>query len=93
MAGIESLFKRTECDPRPIKEMLGGEAGINTSNVMRYLGQIEQRTTELINVLYYTRLRKSEVEGLPPPKLEALMPTHIAPIHHSITQIIPPSTG
>ena len=40
MSGVDTLFRKVGCDPRPIREMLGGDAGITVKNVMIYLGQV-----------------------------------------------------
>ena len=85
MSGIDTLFKKVECDPKPIKEMLGGNSGITPSNVLRYLGMIEQRTTELINVLYYMRVKRGDSTM---PKLDTIMPA-ATPVQKSGSQIIP----
>ena len=43
--------------PRPIKQLLGGEGGINNKNIMLYMGMIEHRATQLSNLLQYGQLR------------------------------------
>ena len=48
--GVYSLFDKVNCDPSPIAEMLGGHTGINNANMMQYLGIIEQRTNEMLQV-------------------------------------------
>lgn len=55
-SSIEALFYRVGCDQKPIREMLGGE-GISNKNVMMYLGQIEQRTTEFLTFLNFIKLQ------------------------------------
>ncbi len=45
------------CDPKPIYDMLGGEAGIDNKNIMTYLGLIEQKTTLLLTVKYFLLLK------------------------------------
>ena len=42
---------------RPIKQLLGGEGGINNKNIMLYMGMIEHRATQLSNLLQYGQLR------------------------------------
>ena len=59
LAGIAGLFKRINCDRRPIEQMLGGDCGVKAKNVMVYLGQIEQRTVELLNALAYKQKKVS----------------------------------
>eukprot|EP00112_Aurelia_sp_Birch-Aquarium-sp1_P021069 Seg5576.1 transcript_id=Seg5576.1/GoldUCD/mRNA.D3Y31 product="Coiled-coil domain-containing protein 63" protein_id=Seg5576.1/GoldUCD/D3Y31 len=49
-AGIDSLFKKINCDQAAIVDMLGGNAGVTDSNMMQFLGIVEQRTNELLQV-------------------------------------------
>ncbi len=48
------------CDPDPIQEMLG-EKDIKTSNVMIYLGLIEQRMNKILHANY--RIQKNVCLG------------------------------
>ncbi len=47
--GIESVFNKIRCDKTDISGQLGN-ASINDANVMRYLGVVEQRTNELLQL-------------------------------------------
>jgi len=58
---VSSMFQRMGCDPRPILEMLGNEAGISTKNLMMYLGLIEQRTTELLSIITFMHSKVSSI--------------------------------
>uniref|UniRef100_A0A0G4G626 ODAD1 central coiled coil region domain-containing protein n=1 Tax=Chromera velia CCMP2878 TaxID=1169474 RepID=A0A0G4G626_9ALVE len=49
MTGVQSIFTRLECNTPEVQEMLGGQ-GIAESNLMSYLGIIEQRTNEILNL-------------------------------------------
>ncbi|XP_067826290.1 coiled-coil domain-containing protein 114 [Heptranchias perlo] len=51
--GTESLFNKMNCDRSILDEMLGSSSGIRDSNVMQYLGLIEQRTNELLSIQSY----------------------------------------
>jgi hypothetical protein len=51
--GITGMFESVGCDSSAIQEMLGS-SGVTESNMMMYLGMIEQRTNELIQ-LYLSR--------------------------------------
>ncbi|CAM9405843.1 unnamed protein product [Ascophyllum nodosum] len=47
--GIQSIFSRIGAwDNSPVEEMLGNH-GVTESNMMQYLGMIEQRTTEILH--------------------------------------------
>ena len=49
-AGIDSVFSKTGCDASAITDMLGGHAGVTDSTVLQYLGIVEQRTNELLQL-------------------------------------------
>lgn len=45
--GIHSIFTRIGCNTTSVEEMLGNQ-GVTESNMMQYLGIIEQRTSEIL---------------------------------------------
>jgi len=49
-SGIESVFSKIGCDPTAITDLLGGHAGVTDTTVLQYLGTIEQRTNELLQL-------------------------------------------
>ena len=51
-SGIQSIFTRIGCDKSQITDMLGS-AGVTESNMMQYLGIIEQRTNEILQSKYF----------------------------------------
>eukprot|EP00794_Sanderia_malayensis_P007809 gene7808-8655_t len=59
-AGIDSLFKKINCDQTSIVDMLGGHAGVSDSNMVQYLGIIEQRTNELLQVQAFVATKDEE---------------------------------
>ncbi|XP_063410903.1 outer dynein arm-docking complex subunit 1-like [Mytilus trossulus] len=52
-AGIDSLFNKINCDRSAIDDMLGAASGVTDSNMIQYLGIIEQRTNELLAIQSY----------------------------------------
>lgn len=50
LAGVDSLFSKIGCDGKAITELLGGRAGVTGTTVLQYLGSIEQRTNELLQL-------------------------------------------
>ena len=48
--GIESVFSKIGCDGSIITDMLGGHAGVTDITVLQYLGIVEQRTNELLQL-------------------------------------------
>lgn len=48
--GIDSVFSKIGCDATAITDMLGGHAGVTDSTVLQYLGIVEQRTNELLQL-------------------------------------------
>ena len=49
--GIEGLFSRIGCYTEGFAEMLGNQ-GVTDSNIMQYLGIIEQRTNEILQMFH-----------------------------------------
>ena len=49
-SGVESLFNKAGCDSTAITELLGGHAGVTDSNILQYMGIIEQRCNELLHL-------------------------------------------
>jgi len=47
--GIQSVFEKIKCDKKALSDMLG-TTGVTESNMMQYLGIIEQRTNDLLQV-------------------------------------------
>lgn len=45
--GIESVFDRVGCNTEMVPELIGS-TGVTESNMMHYLGVIEQRTNEVL---------------------------------------------
>ena len=48
--GIDSLFSKIGCDGSSITELLGGHAGVTDNTVLQFLGIVEQRTNELLQL-------------------------------------------
>jgi len=49
--GIQSIFNKIGCDKSALSDMLG-TTGVTESNMMQYLGIIEQRTNELLQLFH-----------------------------------------
>lgn len=91
-SGIDSLFTKINCDRSPIVEMLG-DAGVTETNMMQYLGIIEQRTNELLQLFAFVQAREVEKqEGTPAPQPPSLLGQGPQPPVNTIT-IAPPTTG
>ena len=56
--GIENLFSRIGCYTEGFAEMLGNQ-GVTDSNIMQYLGIIEQRTNEILQMYNAAQNRSS----------------------------------
>lgn len=46
---VEDIFQKIGCDTPAVKELLGTD-GVTDTNIMAYLGIMEQRTNELLQV-------------------------------------------
>lgn len=54
---IDRLFKSVKCNRSAITDLLGNTAGLTDDNVMSFLGIIEQRTNELLQVHCIKKLK------------------------------------
>ncbi|KAL9656853.1 hypothetical protein ABK040_004387 [Willaertia magna] len=63
--GIEKIFTTLECDATSVSEMLG-TSGVTESNMMIYLGLIEQKTNELIQTYFGTKGDLATLEEIGP---------------------------
>ncbi|XP_039274347.2 coiled-coil domain-containing protein 63-like [Styela clava] len=99
-AGIESVFGKINCDRSAIADMLGDNDSVNENNMMQYLGIIEQKTNELLQIHAYLQLKELEskpenvapVPGTPPTATVALLGGTAAPVALSQIVVVPPST-
>jgi len=57
--GIQSIFNKIGCNTPANQEMLGNE-GVTESNMMQYLGIIEQRTNEILQLYASTQAQARE---------------------------------
>jgi hypothetical protein len=54
---IDHLFKSVKCNRSAITDLLGNTAGLTEDNVMSFLGIVEQRTNELLQVHCIQKLK------------------------------------
>jgi flagellar motor protein MotB len=54
---IDHLFKSVKCNRSAVTDLLGNTAGLTEDNVMSFLGIIEQRTNELLQVHCIQKLK------------------------------------
>lgn len=59
-AGIESTFSTLECDNEEYTELLGSQ-GVTESNMMVYLGIIEQKINEIIQAYAFIKTEKAKI--------------------------------
>lgn len=59
-SGVESVFSKIGCDVTAITDMLGGHAGVTDNTVLQYLGIVEQRTNELLQLQAFIHAKESE---------------------------------
>ncbi len=53
------VYNRIGCNP-PGNQVLLGEGGVTDANVMQYLGVIEQRTNEILQMFAASRVETGE---------------------------------
>jgi len=93
-SGIESTFKKINCDVSSLVDMLGGDDGVTNANLMQYLGIIEQRTNELLQVQAFLAAKDVDVAPTTTERAESvgLLGRGPLPLPAAIS-IQPPSTG
>ncbi|KAK3730099.1 hypothetical protein QZH41_003645 [Actinostola sp. cb2023] len=89
-SGIDSLFSKINCDKSAIENLLGSKEGITDNNMIQFLGIIEQRTNELLQVFGFHVSKDSGKEQAPTPM--GLLGQGPQPGSISVN-IVPPSTG
>ena len=72
--GIASIFKKIGCDTPANMELLGNE-GVTEGNMMQYLGIIEQRTNEILQLYAATQAREGvlDAQGNPVPAVSSIL--------------------
>ncbi|KAL1504879.1 hypothetical protein AB1Y20_008649 [Prymnesium parvum] len=74
--GIQSIFNKIGCNTPANMEMLGNE-GVTESNMMQYLGIIEQRTNEILQLYASTQAQAREgavdAQGNPLPTVTSIL--------------------
>ena len=72
--GIQSVFEKIKCDKKALSDMLG-TTGVTESNMMQYLGIIEQRTNEILQLYAATQAREGVVDaqGNPVPAVSSIL--------------------
>lgn len=72
--GIQSIFNKIGCNTPANMEMLGNE-GVTEANMMQYLGIIEQRTNEILQLYAATQARDGviDAQGNPVPAVSSIL--------------------
>ncbi|KAK9817701.1 hypothetical protein WJX72_000889 [[Myrmecia] bisecta] len=76
--GIADIFAKVGCDTPAVRDMLG-DGGVTESNMMQYLGIIEQRTNELLQDYVACVAQNAHDEQRAAEKVRKLMSTIGAP--------------
>ena len=91
MKGIGGLFTKIGCNSAVISDMLGGQQGVTENNIIQHLGQIEQRTDELLELKSYIAVKDSED---PSAAVTLLLPkAELTSIFDVTADIVPPAIG
>lgn len=91
-AGIDSLFKKINCDRSVLDEMLGSSSSIRESNIMQYLGLIEQKTNELLAVQSFLDSKNYD-KPYDPQETARLLLGQSVDMQRPVFEIQPPATG
>ena len=87
---IETMFNKIKCSRASINHLLGTGASVNDENVLQYLGIIEQKCNEYLQLTGLIKLKKfPEEQAL---QLHSLQGAGPLPPHGNTLYIAPPST-
>ncbi|XP_060078678.1 coiled-coil domain-containing protein 63-like [Ylistrum balloti] len=85
-SGVTSLFETIHCDSSTIKSILGSEEEITDKNILHYMGIMEQRTMEMLQLQQYLHLKQNP----PKPEKKDKKGQEAPPITQFIRTDIPP---
>ena len=91
--GIQSIFHKIGCDKMPQAETLDKSEGVTEANMMSYLGIIEQRTNEILQLYAQHQAAQQGKEGDPAAVAAILGQGPQLPAGTTQISINPPSTG
>ncbi len=78
--GIQSIFTRIGAGSTAVDEMLGTQ-GVTESNMMQYLGIIEQRTSEILQAYAASQIGLPNEQTLQLPSVVAVEASQKIPVH------------
>ncbi|XP_040271538.1 outer dynein arm-docking complex subunit 1 [Bufo bufo] len=91
-SGIDSLFKKINCDRSVLDEMLGTSSSIREANIMQYLGLIEQKTNELLAAQSFLDSKNYD-KPYDPQETARVLLGQLVDLHPPVFEIQPPGTG
>ncbi|XP_069803742.1 outer dynein arm-docking complex subunit 1 isoform X1 [Dendropsophus ebraccatus] len=91
-SGIDSLFKKINCDRSVLDEMLGSSSSIREANIMQYLGLIEQKTNELLAAQSFLDSKNYD-KPYDPQETARVLLGQLVDLHPPVFEIQPPGTG
>ncbi|KAM4014924.1 outer dynein arm-docking complex subunit 1 isoform 2-T2 [Anomaloglossus baeobatrachus] len=91
-SGIDSLFKKINCDRSVLDEMLGSSSSIREANIMQYLGLIEQKTNELLAAQSFLDSKNYD-KPYDPQETARVLLGQLIDLHPPVFEIQPPGTG
>ncbi|MEE6483097.1 hypothetical protein FKM82_013432 [Ascaphus truei] len=91
-AGIDSLFKKINCDRSILDDMLGSSSSIRETNIMQYLGLIEQKTNEILATQSFLNSKNYD-KPYDPQEAARVLLGQLTEMHAPAFHIEPPTTG
>ena len=85
---MESLFNKVGCDSSAITDMLGGQGGVSETNILQYMGIIEQKANELLQLHSYSKAKETGDTAT----MAAFLATRAPKVTAGSLSIQPPST-
>ena len=86
---IESLFNSTKCNRTAITDLLGGGVTVDDNNVLQYLGLVEQKCNEILQVKAMFKV-KAAAEETVEVSIDGLQGVGPQPAHANLSIVPPP---
>uniref|UniRef100_A0A667XNU9 Outer dynein arm docking complex subunit 1 n=1 Tax=Myripristis murdjan TaxID=586833 RepID=A0A667XNU9_9TELE len=63
LTGLNSILSKLECDRSVLEDKLGSSAGISESNIMSYVGLVEEKTNKLLTLQAFINSKVTSQNG------------------------------
>ncbi|XP_061114616.1 outer dynein arm-docking complex subunit 1-like isoform X2 [Conger conger] len=90
--GVSGVFEKMGCDRSVIEDMLGSSSGMRDSDIITYLGLVEQKTNELLTIQSYLMSKDLDTDYDPEDVARVLLGQSPQLTRQNLS-ILPPTIG